>query len=193
MPDKVEKDKFYVYVHKRKDTDQIFYVGKGKNKRYLSLSGRNLHWKNTCNKYGWYAVIIKYCIDEDEALELEESMITEIGLDNLCNKNYFNGGKSGYIHSAESKLKMSNSKKGSIPWNKGLKNPNASERMKGLNNPMYGKKKIHSTNTLLKLRQKNGTLVCDLYTGIFYDSIIEMSFYLDRGRKSKAFKTRTGR
>jgi hypothetical protein len=193
MLDKVDNNNFYVYVHKRNDNNQIFYVGKGKNKRYLSVTGRNQHWKNTCAKYGWYAVIVNDNLSEELAFELEEFMINEIGLNNLCNKNYFNGGKSGYTHSIESRNKMSKSKMGNIPWNKGLKNPSISERMKGINNPMFGKKKIHSLDALLKLRQKNGTLVCDLYTGIFYDSIVEMSYYLNRGRKSKSFKNRTGR
>jgi hypothetical protein len=193
MPAKVEKDNFYVYIHKRKDNDQIFYVGKGKNKRYISISGRNLHWKNTSKKYGWYAVIINKDLTEEEALRIEEEMINKIGLVNLCNKNYFNGGKSGYKHSLESKLKMSIAKKGHTPWNKGSKSPESSIRMQGKNNPMFGKKMIHSQETLLKLRQKNGTLTCDLETGIFYDSIIEMAFYLNRGRKSKYFKSRVSR
>jgi hypothetical protein len=192
MPDKVKKNNFYVYVHKRKDNDQIFYVGKGKDKRYLSLSGRNLHWKNTSKKYGWYAVITNKDLTEEEALNYEEKLIIKIGLTNLCNKNYFNGGKSGYTHSSESKLKMSISKKGCIPWNKGVKSLKSSIRMQGKNNPMYGKKIVHSQETLLKLRQKNGTLICDLETGIFYDSITEMSFYLNRGRKSNYFKNRLG-
>jgi len=193
MLGKEEKDNYYVYLHKRKDNNQIFYVGKGKNKRHLSLSGRNLHWKNTSAKYGWYADIVQINLSEDLALELEEFLISEIGIENLCNQNYFNGGKSGYNHTTETKLKMSLLKMGKLPWNKGIKCPKTSERMKGANNPMYNKKKVHSQEALLKLRQKNGTLICDLQTGIFYDSIIEMAFYLNRGRKSKNFKSRVGR
>lgn len=190
MLDKVKEDNFYVYLHRKKDNDKIFYIGKGKNDRYKSLSGRNLHWKNTILKHGWYSKIVQNNLIEEDALELEEFIIKNIGLQNLCNKNYFNGGRSGYNHSLESKQKMSDSKKGRTPWNKGIKCNNSSLRMQGKNNPMYGKKVIHSKETLSKLRKTNGTLVCDLYTGIFYDSISEMSSTLCIGKKNKEFKKR---
>ena len=193
MLDKVDKNIFYVYLHRKKDNDKIFYVGKGKNNRYRSISGRNLHWKNTVLKHGKYSTIIQSELNEEDALELEEFIIETIGLDNLCNKNYFNGGKSGYNHSLESKQKMSDSKKGNIPWNKGIKCYSSSLRMQGKNNPMHGKIKIHSKEVLDKIRKKNGTLVCDLYTGIFYDSMSEMSISLCIGRKTTEFKKRVCR
>lgn len=193
MLDKDQKDKYYVYVHRKKDNYQIFYVGKGKDKRYLSKSGRNLHWKNTVLKHDYYAVKIQEFLSEAEALELEEFLIQEIGLSNLCNKNYFNGGQSGYTHSENSKLKMSMSKKGHIPWNKGKTCLKSSIRMKGINNPMFGKKKIHSKKTIQYLIKKNGTPTCDLFTGIFYDSLNDMSRALNIGRKTKEFKNRAYR
>lgn len=187
---KEEKDNFYVYLHRKKDNDSIFYVGKGKDKRYKSISGRNSHWNNTVLKHGWYSTIVQNKLNEEDALELEEFIIDVIGLRNLCNKNYFNGGRSGYKHSIESKEKMSNSKKGCTPWNKGIKCEYSSLRMQGRNNPMYGKKKIHRKEAIDKLRKANGTLVCDLYTGIFYDSMNEMSIALCIGRKTTEFKKR---
>lgn len=193
MLDKVNEDNYYVYLHIKKDNDKIFYVGKGKNNRYRSVSGRNLHWQNTSLKHGWYSRIVQSNLLEEDALELEEFIIDIIGLQNLCNRNYFNGGKSGYNHSLESKQKMSNSKKGRIPWNKGIKCNYSSLRMQGENNPMYGKRKIHSKEALDKLRKSNGTLVCDLYTGIFYDSMSEMSIALCIGRKTTEFKKRVCR
>jgi len=190
MLDKVEEDKYYVYLHRKNTNNKIFYVGKGKNKRHLSKSGRNLHWKNTVLKHGYYSTIVLDCLQEEDALELEEFLIQEIGLEQLCNKNYFNGGKSGFNHTTEAKEKMSILKKGSIPWNKGILCPQTSTRMKGINNPMFGKNKIHSKEALSKLRKANGTLVCDGYTGIFYDSLNEMSLALNIGRKTANFKKR---
>lgn len=190
MSDKVNEDNFYVYLHRKKDNDKIFYVGKGKNKRHKSVSGRNLHWKNTTLKHGWYSTIIQNKLTEEDALELEEFIIEVIGLKNLCNQNYFNGGRSGYTHSLESKQKMSNSKKGHIPWNKGIECIHSSLRMQGQNNPMYGKKKIHKKESIDKIRKANGTLVCDLHTGIFYDSMEEMAITLCIGRKTTEFKKR---
>lgn len=190
MLDKEKEDNFYVYLHKKRSNDKIFYVGKGKHNRYKSSTGRNLHWRNTSSKFGWYPIIISNNLSEEAALELEEFIITTIGLKYLCNQNYFNGGRSGYSHSEEAKQKMSISKKGIIPWNKGLKCIYSSNKMTGSNNPMYGKKRIHSKETLDKLRKQNGTLVCDSHTGIFYDSLTEMSKAICLGRKSIAFKER---
>lgn len=190
MLDKVDKNIFYVYLHRKKDDQRIFYVGKGKGNRYKSISGRNLHWRNTVLKHGWHSEIVHQNLNENQALELEEFLIQVIGLENLCNKNYFNGGKSGYTHSLESKNKMSKCKKGKTPWNKGVKCEESSIRMKGDKNPCYGKKKIHSNEVLFNLRKKNGTAVCDLETGVFYDSMNEMSIALGIGRKTTVFKKR---
>lgn len=190
MQNKEGVDKFYVYVHRKKDDNIIFYVGKGQANRYKSISGRNLHWKNTCKKHGWYSVIIQNNLTESDALDLEELIIKTIGLENLCNKNYFNGGKSGYTHSVESKSKMSISKKGHTPWNKGKTSIESSIRMSGSNNPMFGKKVVHTSSTLQTLREKNGTMVCDLETGIFYNSIAEAGERLNLGRKTIKLRNR---
>lgn len=191
MLDKVDnKNIFYVYLHRKNNDNKIFYVGKGKENRYLSKSGRNLHWKNTVKKYGYYSNIIKDGLSEIDSLELEEFLINFIGIENLCNKNYFNGGKSGFKHTKESKERMSKAKKGHTPWNKGIKCYASSLRMQGENNPMYGKKKVHSKDVISRLRKTNGTLVCDLQTGIFYDSITEMANALCIGRKTNELKKR---
>lgn len=190
MQDKVVEDNYYVYLHRKKDDHKIFYVGKGKDKRFKSLSGRNNHWVNTSKKHGWYPIIVKDSLSEEDALDIEELIINTIGIENLCNKNYFNGGKSGFSHSIESKIKMSLRKIGKPSWNKGIKNLDSSIRMSGKNNPMYGKKIIHSKETIEKIREKNGTLVCDLHTGIFYNSITEASKILCIGRKTKKLKSR---
>ena len=64
---------------------------------------------------------------------------------------------------------------------------------KGKNNPQYGKKRVHTKETLRKLRQSNGTLVCDTYMGIFYNSMTEMSNSLGIERKTIEFKNRVRR
>jgi hypothetical protein len=190
MQNKVDNSNYYVYVHKKKNSDIIFYVGKGKLNRHKSLSGRNLHWKNTAKKNGWYSVIVKNNLVEEEALELEEFMIETIGLENLCNKNYFNGGKSGFLHTIESKEKMSIAKKGKPSWNKGKTCIETSIRMQGQNNPMYGKTNNHTEEVRQKLREKNGTIVCDLQTGIFFNSITEAGERLNIGRKTIRLRNR---
>jgi hypothetical protein len=190
MLDKEGDQIYYVYAHRKNTDNIIFYIGKGKDRRHLSLSGRNQHWKNTANKHGWHSQILKCGISEVDALDLEELIINTIGVDNLCNQNYFNGGMSGFKHSIESKSKMSKSKIGITPWNKGLKLESSSFRMRGHNNPMFGKKNNHSQSTRQKLRESHGTMVCDIQTGFFYSSITEASESLKIGRKTLKLKRR---
>lgn len=187
---KEEGVKYYVYLHFKSTSHEIFYVGKGKNNRYKSKSGRNSHWLNTANKHGWYYKIIKSDMSEEDALELEELIIATIGLSNLCNKNYFNGGKSGYKHSEEAKIKMGISMKGRKAWNKGIKSEATSLRMRRSKHPFYGKKKTFTLSQIESIKEKNGTPVCDAYTGVFYPSLNEMSRAIGITRKTKSFNKR---
>lgn len=69
-----------VYAHIRKDTDQIFYIGIGKNKeRAHSQTNRNKHWKRIVNKVGYEVVILKEGVTWEEACNLEKSLIKEYG------------------------------------------------------------------------------------------------------------------
>lgn len=116
---------YYVYLHKRKKTDKIFYVGKGsKNKngdRYNSVKNRNTRWNRIVEKDGGFDVeIYKDNLTEDEAYELEKKLIADIGLENLC--NITEGGEGGDTLSNHPNLdnigkKISESKMGD-------KNPN---------------------------------------------------------------------
>ena len=63
-----------VYLHKRKDTNEIFYVGKGKNYlRAYSKHGRNKYWENIVNKYGYDIEIIYENISNEESILLEKN------------------------------------------------------------------------------------------------------------------------
>lgn len=81
---------YYVYVHKRKGTDTIFYVGKGTNgkngQRVSSEKSRNNWWKHIVDKDGGFDFeIVKDNLTEKQAFSYESKLITEIGLDNLSN------------------------------------------------------------------------------------------------------------
>ena len=121
--------KYYVYVHKRKGTDTIFYVGKG----CFSKSGinrvetdknRNDRWNNTVKKDGGFdSEIIKDGLSEDEAFNLEVKLISEFGLDNLCNMT--EGGEGGDTLSNHPNIKSIGKK--------------ISERNSGAGNGNFGK------------------------------------------------------
>jgi hypothetical protein len=87
------KNKFYVYVHKRKDTGEIFYVGKGTKNRYKYTYGRNSYWKNIATKYGFESEILYFFDSEEEAFNREISLITTLKTLGQKLANLTNGGE----------------------------------------------------------------------------------------------------
>ena len=141
-------EEFYVYEHLRNDTNEVFYVGKGKagSGRIKTRNGRNQYWHNVVNKVGFTVhKKIVGIIDEELSflIEIERiSQLSELGY-KLCNLT--DGGE-------------------------GLSNPAAVTRAKmsevntGENNPFHNKK--HSKETLKKMsasalaRPKAPTITC---------------------------------
>ena len=66
---------YYVYVHRRNDTNEVFYVGKGKNRRAYSKTGRNQHWCNIVNKHSYSVEIMEKELSGDSAFDLEKELI----------------------------------------------------------------------------------------------------------------------
>lgn len=65
---------YYVYIWIRKDTNQVFYVGKGHKNRYKDMRMRNQYFLNVVNKVGMDNIEIKIIennLSEDEAFERE--------------------------------------------------------------------------------------------------------------------------
>jgi hypothetical protein len=100
---------FYTYAHINKDTNKIFYIGKGFENRYKSTDRRNSYWHNIVNKHNFNAEILAYWNTEKEALDHEMLLIScfkDMGY-KLANMTDGGEGTSGYKHSDETKLKMS--------------------------------------------------------------------------------------
>ena len=155
----------------------IFYVGIGnKERRAHHFYGRNAHWTNTYNKYGADVEIVANVATRELANELEEFLIEEIGIDNLCNKTLGGDGFKGE-HSEESRAKMSKAQTG--VW-KGKKRSEyfcqkVKEAKKGY------RPHPSSWENSAKLKKENATLIKELTTG-FVGKIweVEDRFNIDR-------------
>lgn len=141
---------FYVYAYLRKSNETPYYIGKGTGKRYLGV--HNVSVPKDKSKI----VFLESNLTEIGALAIERRMIEwygrkDLGTGILHNRTDGGEGAEGAIRSAETKMKMSLShagkekppfseehkrnislsKKGNIPWNKGIKTPGVGGVKKG--------------------------------------------------------------
>jgi hypothetical protein len=79
-----------VYTHRRKDNDSIFYVGMGNLGRVTDKKNRNTYWNNVVNKYGYYTEVVAERLSIEDAYELENLLIDEIGRNDLGKGNLVN-------------------------------------------------------------------------------------------------------
>lgn len=79
-----------VYLHRRNDNNNIFYVGMGNLKRSKDKYHRNNYWNNLANKYGYYTEIVARNLSVQDAYELESFLIQEIGRKDLGLGNLVN-------------------------------------------------------------------------------------------------------
>lgn len=128
---------YYIYAHIRPDTNQIFYIGKGRNKRASTVNKRNKIWNDIVRKNnGIFQIIILHKnLFEHEAFKLEIVEITKMG--RLCDgsgylSNFTLGGEgtSGHSPSKEHRQKLS-------------------KALSGKNHPLFGKK--HSVEHVQKM------------------------------------------
>lgn len=107
---------YYIYQHRSLDTNAIFYVGKGKDKRHFDKNKRSNYWKSYVAKHGFISEILVNNIDEDFAFLIEMEAIDVYKRRGIKLVNLTNGGEgcSGYSmkHSEEQKAKWSISRKG---------------------------------------------------------------------------------
>ena len=80
---------FFIYFHRRPDTGDVFYVGRGKRvgrgspvKRAHAVRGRSAQWQSIVEKNGGqYAIeIVEWC-DTFEFAKAREQLVTALGPD----------------------------------------------------------------------------------------------------------------
>jgi len=111
---------FYVYLHRKATTGEIFYVGKGRDERaYDTGVDRSIHWNRVAKKHGRTVEFVQTGLQEWYAHELEMDLIAyhgrkNLGLGPLINKTDGGEGTSGYVYTQEDLQRMSDSHKGNI-------------------------------------------------------------------------------
>jgi hypothetical protein len=91
-----------LYFHRRKNTNEVFYVGIGSKYRAKSSKDRNAYWHNIVNKVGYDIEIVHKDLSWKEACELETKYIKQfgrkdLGLGNLVNMTDGGDGTKGHI------------------------------------------------------------------------------------------------
>jgi hypothetical protein len=106
--------RFYTYLHRRNDTGEVFYIGKGRGDRATSKSRRNKHWNHIVDKHGRTAEIVAPWPTEAEALDHEKFLIAcfrGMGIP-LVNLTDGGDGLCGHVPSQETRAKRSASHMG---------------------------------------------------------------------------------
>jgi hypothetical protein len=104
---------FYVYVHRRKDNNAIFYVGKGRGRRLNQYWQRNPYWTKVSTKHGFLAEVISTHESELDAFAHERFLIASLRLYcDLANITDGGEGNSGLKHSDEARARMSAKRRG---------------------------------------------------------------------------------
>lgn len=62
-------NKFCVYVHRRKDTQEIFYVGQGTETRAYSKYSRNKQWHSIVNTSKYNVEFLHKSLSKQEATQ----------------------------------------------------------------------------------------------------------------------------
>lgn len=118
-----------VYQHRRKDSNEIFYIGIGKTiKRAYSKYGRNPYWHHIVDKLNYIVEITHKDVIWEEACSIEKYLISfygrkDLNLGGLINMTDGGEGCNGYITSFNTKNKLSK-------LNLGHKNPMWNKKMK---------------------------------------------------------------
>jgi hypothetical protein len=152
-----------VYTHTKPNGD-IFYVGIGvKKKRAYSVHGRNKHWHNTVNKFGYNVNILFDDVNYETAKQCEQYLIRyygrkDLGLGGLVN---FTDGGEGYSNMNE-KERLKRSKR-------------LSEYNKKQKDYSFTQKEEYKSKMRKSLLGLNAKRVINSKTNVIYNSLREAS------------------
>ena len=161
-------NEYYVYEWYNVDTNEVFYVGKGKKDRYKHIKNRNKFFIDYYNTHNCDVRKVYINLTEEQAFEKEIDLISYYkNKTNFRLTNQTNGGEgmSGFVVSNEFREKMREIVSGTNNPNYGHywteeQKQKARERVlsknyKGKNNPNYGNKWTEEQKNKASLRRKN--------------------------------------
>ena len=123
---------FYIYQHLKSDTNEIFYVGKGKGLRLNQTKGRNDYWHRVVAKHGFVAKYIAQNLDEELAFLAEMECIDIYRGRGIVLTNMTDGGEgtSGFSHphTEEHKLSLKGNTYGASSWGMTFKGKKHTEK-----------------------------------------------------------------
>jgi hypothetical protein len=117
MSERILPQDFYVYLHRKETTGEVFYVGKGFGRRAWVFSGRSEQWQRTYKKHGAIVQIVQDGLQEWASFEIEQDLIAfhgkrSDGTGLLVNNCDGGSGNSGAILSEQTRKKISIARKG---------------------------------------------------------------------------------
>lgn len=136
---------FYVYEYYIVETDEVFYVGKGRQKRYRELHNRSQYFNNVMAKYECDVRIVLNGLTNQEACLKEKELINKWWAKNQARCNFTAGG-TGF---SEGKLnpRVLKPPRGKLNYFYGL-------RMIGPDNHFYGKRHTEETKRKISVNRK---------------------------------------
>jgi group I intron endonuclease len=195
---------FYIYEHIRLDTNAVFYVGKGTEKRMHSKHRRNAYWNNIVRKAGGF-VVREVCRHEDEELVFlaEQERIDQLKRLGVKLSNMTDGGEgpSGYRHTEETKQKIAELQMGEKHWAYGkkiseeerqrlsqiAKRKHTDEHRKKVSEAGKLRKNSPKTRALISKAKQNGNHHMALtveYDGIRFDCVKALAVYLNKSHNT---------
>jgi len=180
----------YVYRHIRLDKNEPFYIGIGSDEHYYRSTAkahRNKIWKGIVSRTEYKVQIIFDNITFDESKEKEKEFISLYGRINLgtgilCNLTDGGDGIIGQVFTQEHRQKISESNKGRKLSDEHRRKLRESGRVWGLTEEQKKHLSViqkgipkNKEKAARGLTSGVSRQVLDLYTGIFYESILQLS------------------
>lgn len=163
---------FYVYEWYNKDTNEIFYVGKGSKQRYKDRTHRNQLFLNYVENNRVDSRIVEYFDNEEESFAFEKKLMEKYLENGECTCNMASGGYGGYSSIWTPELKEY--------WSEHnpMKNEDQRERMRSNNpmtNPDVAKKngRLHKRAVIINGKYFEGGVDAALELNVCTNTIIQ--------------------